>query len=288
MRKLQTLGGVQCHEEHSVIIFAQLIDLRNQGNLFEEAGKRRAVGILVDFGLFFIGCCLTHQLSNVFASVLCRFFVVILQIVLIFRFVYNLLNKVCNAVALCIGAQLLNEIGKDLYLGSGSCQFREFLCSLEHGEQTDPVVMGNGCGLVNRCFADAALGDIENALRADVIPSVVDGSKVAQDVPNLHAVIEIVAAHDVIRDGLQNQPILEKTRLCIRPVQDGKILVGKVPVLAQIPLDVCGNEGGLVVSACEFPEMNPAALALIGPEALVLAAVIVGNHGIGGIQNVLG
>ena len=187
----------------------------------------------------------------------------------------------------CIFPKGIDQLRKRFDLVLRPCKLRILPDVLQNLIEADALLVCRSSRTVNRCFPDAALWNVDDPLRADVIPSVVNGSKITEDIPHLHAVIEIMSADDVVGNAFHDKLILQKTRLGIGPVQDGKVLVGKSVVLSKPSSDILRNKGRFVCTARKLAKMNPAALAVIGPELFLLAGGVVRNHRIGCVQNIL-
>ena len=187
----------------------------------------------------------------------------------------------------CIFPKGIDQLRKRFDLVLRPCKLRILPDVLQNLIEADALLACRSSRTVDRCFPDAALWNVDDPLRADVIPSVVNGSKITEDIPHLHAVIEIMSADDVVGNALHDKLIFQKTRLGIGPVQDGEVLVGKSSIPAKPSSDVLRNEGRFVCTACKLAEMNPAALAVIGPELFLLARGVVRNHRIRCVQNIL-
>ncbi len=186
-----------------------------------------------------------------------------------------------------VRAQLLNQLHKGFHLCSGPGQLREIPRIFQHLKKAYFLFPCNGGSPVDGGLADPALRNIDDSLGTDIIPSVVNGSQISKNIPNFHAIVEIVSADDVVRDRFQYQLILQKARLCIRAIQDRKILVGQSMVLLHFIRNVLRDKGCLVIPPGKFPEVNAASSSLVGPELLVLPVFVVRNHCIGRIQNIL-
>ncbi len=129
--------------------------------------------------------------------------------------------------------------------------------------------------------ADVALGRVDDALEADLIGGVHDGLEVGHDVADLGAVEEARAPDDAVRHARAQQRVFELSRLRVGAVEDGE--VGVAPVLgAQQPLDLRGDEAGLVALVAREVARDLLALGVGGEERLGLAVGVVGDDRVGG------
>ena len=171
----------------------------------------------------------------------------------------------------CIFPKGIDQLRKRFDLVLRPYKLRILPDVLQNLIEADALLVCRSSRTVDRCFPDAALWNVDDPLRADVIPSVVNGSKITEDIPHLHAIIEIMSADDVVGNAFHDKLIFQKTRLGIGPVQDGKVLVGKSSIPAKPSSDILRNKGRFVCTARKLAKMNPAALAVIGPELFLLA-----------------
>ena len=132
--------------------------------------------------------------------------------------------------------------------------------------------------------ADAALGRVDDALERDLVGGVHDRLEVGHDVADLGAVEEARAADDAVRHPGAQERVLERSRLRVGAVEDGEVRVAAA-LGANQPLDLAGDEPGLVALVARQVARDLLALGVGGEERLGLAVGVVGDHRVGGGQD---
>ena len=112
-----------------------------------------------------------------------------------------------------------------------------------------------------------------------------DDGQVGQHVLDLGPVEEPRAADDAVRDAVSLEGILDGVRLGIGAVEDGAVFEAGGPGQSQ---DAAGDEVCLLGAVGGGVDRDLVAFAVVGPEGLALAAVVVGDDGVGGVQDGLG
>ena len=140
-------------------------------------------------------------------------------------------------------------------------------------------------GLVHRGRADLAGGHVDDAPHPQVVGWVIDDTQIGQHVLDLGTVEELHAANDLVGHAAALEGILQRVGLGVHAVQHRVILPVHAAVIVHHHLTY--HEVGLVplVEGGLDEHLLPRAVA--GPQGLALAALIVADHGVGGIQNVL-
>lgn len=104
------------------------------------------------------------------------------------------------------------------------------------------------------------------------------------DVLDFLAVIEALAAHDLMRDARTGKVAFDGGRLGIHPVEDG--VVGQMSALFEVLADDVRDMAGLVLLVLGGVDLHLVALAVLGPEGLALALGVVLDDTVGGIQDI--
>jgi hypothetical protein len=135
--------------------------------------------------------------------------------------------------------------------------------------------------------ADAAARGVDDAAQVDDVGRVGQHAQVGQRVADLLALVEAHAADHPVGQADPDEHLLEHPRLRVGPVEDGDVGVLDA-VLVGEPVDLAGDEGGLVVLVVGDVADDLLAVAGVGPQPLVLAARVLGDDGVRGRQHGLG
>ena len=104
------------------------------------------------------------------------------------------------------------------------------------------------------------------------------------DVLDFLAVIEALAAHDLMRDARTGEVAFDGGRLGVHPVEDG--VVGQMSALFEVLADDVRDMAGLVLLVLGGIDLHLVALAVLRPEGLALALGVVLDDTVGGIQDI--
>ncbi len=157
---------------------------------------------------------------------------------------------------------------------------------LTGGKEADALVGGELLELGHRGRADAAARRVDHALDRHVVVGVADGLEIGRHVADLGAVEEPRAADDLVRDAGAQQEVLEHAGLRVHAVEDGHVVVARAAVVEL--LDLRADPAALVALVGGLEELDLLAVARIREEALLLAAGVVGHHGVRGVEDMAG
>ena len=129
-----------------------------------------------------------------------------------------------------------------------------------------------------------ALGHVEDAAQVDVVVGVGDRAQVRDRVLDLLALVEPRAADHLVRQADADEHLLQRPGLRVRAVEDGDVAGPDAVGVAQ-PVDLLGDEPGLLVLGVRDVRDDLRARARVGPQALVLPAGVAADHGVGGRQD---
>ena len=132
--------------------------------------------------------------------------------------------------------------------------------------------------------ADAAPGRVHHAQGAHVVGRVHHELEVGRDVANLGAVEEARAAHDLVGHAGAQQHVFEDAALRVCAVEDGHVVVARA--LGVDLLDLGSDPAALVALVAGLVGVHQLTVAARGEQALLLAAAVVGHHGVGGVEDV--
>ena len=114
-----------------------------------------------------------------------------------------------------------------------------------------------------------------------------DGTQVGERVLDLAPVVEARAADDLVGDADSHELLLEHPGLRVRAVEDGDVAPAAVAVVVQ-PRDLLRHPARLVALVLGVVADDRLAAALVGPQLLRLAAQVVGDDRVGGVEDRLG
>ncbi|KAF5067649.1 hypothetical protein DSECCO2_251490 [anaerobic digester metagenome] len=105
----------------------------------------------------------------------------------------------------------------------------------ENIEDIFSVLSGAVHELLQRGISDGPLGHIDNSPQGDFIEGIVDQPKVAHNVLDLFAIIELQSPDDPIRNRMAHKAFFKDTRLSVGPIQNREFMV--IPSVPHQPFD---------------------------------------------------
>ena len=141
--------------------------------------------------------------------------------------------------------------------------------------------------LVPRLLADAALGNVDDAVQADGVVGVGHDVEIGEDVLDLAALEKFDAAVDLVWQMRLHEHLLDGAELGRGADEHGEIavvVVGSRHDVADLPHD----EVSFVAVVVGFVVDDLAAFWILGPEGFVFAGGIVGDDGVGEVEDGLG
>ena len=127
---------------------------------------------------------------------------------------------------------------------------------------------------------------VDDAAQPHIIARVDDDGQIAVDVLDLLAVKEALATHNAVRDARTGEIGFNGVGLSIHAVEHGVVLQART--LAQMLADDIGDMAGLVLLVRGRVVVDLFAVSALGPKGLALAAHIVFDNAVGGVQNICG
>ena len=153
-------------------------------------------------------------------------------------------------------------------------------------QETQPLATGDVVYPLDAGLANAAFGQIDDALGRDLVGWIDHQLQVGHQVADLGAVEEAGAAdHAVGQPGAQ-QHVLQHPGLGVGAVEHREVAV--TAALAVQPLHLAGNPTALVALVGRLVKRHRLANGGGGEQPLRLTLLIVGNHSVGGFQDGLG
>ena len=149
-----------------------------------------------------------------------------------------------------------------------------------------PLLRGDHLRLIHRGSADLAGGYVDDAPQPQIIGGVVDNAQIGQHILDLGPVEELHAADDLIGYAVALKGILHGVGLGVGSVEHGVFLPVDAPTVVHhdLPHYTVGLVGLIEagLDGDDFP------FSVLRPQSLALAAGVVGDDGVGGVQDVLG
>ena len=139
----------------------------------------------------------------------------------------------------------------------------------------------------DRAVADPALGGVEDPAQRDLVGGVDQHPQVGERVTDLAALVEAHPADDLVGLAGADEHLLEHARLGVGAVEDRDVGGPGVGLVDQL-VDLLGDEPGLVVLVVGDVADDPLAGPGVGPQLLRLAALVVADHLVGGVEDGLG
>ena len=276
--ELQALGGVDGHHRDAVGVLVIAVQVGDQGDFLEETCQGRVLAVLVDVGLD-----RADELAQVLKAGLAFLFLGF-QHSLVAGFFHDLAGKFIQRQRDREVAQLAVHLIEFFQRGGGTLQFGVFphmADDLQHGHT---VFGGQVADLFYGGGTDLTGGFIDDAAQAHIVPRVDDDGQVGVDVLDFLAVKEALAAHDAVRDARAGEVGFDGVGLGIHAVEHG--VIPQVGTLPQMLADDVGQMAGFVLLVGGGVVVDLFAVAVLGPQSLALAACVVFDDAIGGIEDV--
>ena len=135
-------------------------------------------------------------------------------------------------------------------------------------------------------IADAATWRVQDAPHADRVARIVQHPQIGDDVADLPAFVKANAANDFVRNTGADEDLFQRTRRVVGAVEHRDVVVSDVAPVGE-RVDLPCHEPRLVVLVVGDVADDQLALAGIGPQPLLAAAGVAGDHRVGGVQDVL-
>ena len=132
---------------------------------------------------------------------------------------------------------------------------------------------------------DAAPGTVDDATQRHLVGRVRHRDEVCEGVLDLGALVELGAAHDLVRQRRPDEDLLQRSALRVGAIEDGHLRV--VDAAAPQRLDLVRHELRLVVLRVAGEAYDLLARSDVGPELLVLAVEVVSDDRVGRAEDVL-
>ena len=137
--------------------------------------------------------------------------------------------------------------------------------------------------LIHGGCTDLAGRRVDDAAQAQIVCGVIDEAEIGQHVLHFGAVEELGAAHHLIGYAVAAEGVFQGVGLGVHAVENGMI----TPVGAAVIVhhNIADDEVGLIALVESGFNKYLLSLATIRPQCFALAALIVANDSVGGVQN---
>ena len=151
--------------------------------------------------------------------------------------------------------------------------------------KAEVVLAGEGIDLLDGGAADAAGGGVDDPQQADRI--VIGGRQlqVGDGILDLSSLIKTESADDQIFAAVTAEGFFNLARLGVGAVEDGNAIIG---VFGQKAFDGLGDEHALVFGIPSAEEADQLAATGVSPKGFAFARLVIGYHGAGGGEDILG
>ena len=134
-----------------------------------------------------------------------------------------------------------------------------------------------------RLVTNGTLGHVDDAAQTYRIVRIIQDAQVGHHVADFAPLIKARATHHLVRNSGANEDIFQRTGGVIGAVHDRDI--GIAAALIRQGIDFRGDEPRLIVLIISNIAYDLLALTVGGPQVLLAAILILGDHGIGRVEN---
>ena len=279
--EFQTLGAVHGHHHHAVVALLGAVQIGVQRHLVQKARQAGIVRLVVQKGVDAGG-----QFLHVLQPASALHVVLLRQHGGIAAAVADEFIELRQGHLPRFGPHFLHQCCEALQLYSRRFQLRITGGMAEDLIQRHALCRGQKLGLVHGGRADLAGGDIDDAPQPQIVGGIVDDAQIRQHVLDLGPVEELHAADDLIGYAAALEGIFQRVGLGVHAVEHRVIPPVQPAVIVHHHL--AHHKVGLVALVEIGLDEHLVPRAVAGPQGLALTALIVADHGVGRVQNVLG
>ena len=227
------------------------------------------------------------QLAQVLQAV-CRILVALGRIGFQHGLVAGHLNDILGKFVQCPGFQRFLQFFVDLpefqQRHHGAAEFGVCIRVGDDFQHTDPLLGGKVSDHIDGGVADLPGRLVDDAAQAHIIPGVRHDGHIGVNVLDLFAVVEALAAHDLMGNARAGKVAFDGGRLGIHAVEHR--MVRQMPALFQVLTDDICNVHGFVLLILGSVDLHLVALVVPGPQGLALALGVVLDDAVGSIQDI--
>ena len=284
VREFKAFCRVNGHQHHLICALVVAVDIADEGDVFQIAFQRGFLAVLVAVVLDIV-----HQLTKVLQAV-CRVLVALGSVRFQHCLIAGQLDHIGCKLVQCAGLQRVLQALVDLpeleqwhYGTAELCVLVGVADDIQHTHALLPGQIGND---LHGSGTDLAGRLVDDAAQAHIIARVRYNRHIGVDVLDLFAVIEALAAHDLVRDARAGKVAFDRGRLGIHTVQNSMIC--QMPTRFQVLADHIRDVAGLVLLIFGGVHLHLVTLAVVRPQGLTFALGVVLDDAVGGIQDIGG
>ena len=279
-REFQALGGVESHEGHFGITAFKIIDIADQGDVFQKV-LEVAVGIAVHviFGD-------RQEFADIFLAafalrVVFRFFIEHITVASLFD---DRFDEAQDIFAFDVVEEVENHGGEVFQRCPGSFGDGNLVRRRQGFKQGYALFFRIGCDVFHRRGADVPFRHVDDTRQAQAVFRVVEQSQIGQDVFDFLAVVELGAADHGIGNGIAHEFFFEDTGLGVGPEEDGHIAIRFMADFVAV-IDDAGNVVGFIVFRLGLVMDDLVPCRVFRPQCLLGPAFVIVDDGIGGVED---
>ena len=269
------------HHGHAVVAVHPAVQVGVQRDLIQEAGETR----LRALGVFQVGQDAGAQLLHVLQPAPALHVVLLPQGGRVAASLADVIVELRQITLRQAAAHFLDHICKGFQLASCIFQLGEFLRTAEYVVERQAVLCGNNLGLVHGGLADLAGGNVDDAPQAQIIRGVVDDAQIGKHILDLGPVKKLQTTVDLIGDAAALAGVFQRVGLGVGTVQHRTVTPAAAP--AVVHHDLPQDKVGLVALVEGGFYRYQLTAAVLRPQGLALAAMVVADDCVCRVQNVL-
>ncbi len=167
---------------------------------------------------------------------------------------------------------------------AGRCQRRMLLDTRKRVERTQALVLGPALEFGESLRTDLAVGHVDDPLQRHLVLRIGDQAQIGQHVLDLFALVELLAADHHVRCATAHELLSQRARLRIGAIHNRALPQAGLAASHQ-PANLVDDVGRLFVFVVRLMDGDLRAPGALGPQALVLAAGILADHALRGVEN---
>ena len=171
MWELQSLRAVERHEDYIVLILIQAVDVGHKSHLFEKSTQCRF--FIAVLAVLLISRGLVDQLVDILESCLSLYLILGLQALSIARLLYDLAEKIRDALFLSLSFEILDQRCKGIQLRRAPPHTGDQLRREQRFIKSDPALIRRLLDPIDRRKPDPALRHIDDTAHSKIILPVI-------------------------------------------------------------------------------------------------------------------
>ena len=272
------------HQDHLVAAFVVAVDVADEGDVFKVAFQRGFLAVLVAV-VFHVIDQLAQVLQPV-GGVLVALGDLLFEHGLVPAQLNDVGRKFIQRPCFQRLLQFLVDLPEFQDRHDGAGQPRVLVGVADDLQHTRVLLRGKVCDDLDGRVADLPRRFVDDAAQADIVAGVGHDGHIGVDVLDLFAVVEALAAHDLVRDACAGEVAFDGGRLRVHPVEHR--VVCQMPALFEVLTDDIRDVHGLILLVLRRVDLHLVALTVLRPEGLALALGVVLDDAVGGVEDIGG